>query len=135
MTPEEFFDRMRRQWLGDLGPLAADHLTDDVVIEFPFAPPGRPTRIDGREAFRAFADPQRAALPIRVDACEARAFHRTADPSTFIVEYTLTATHKLSGEQATTGFIAVITLRGDQVARWREYQDTAAMARALAPAP
>ena len=132
MTPEEFFDRMRREWLGPLGPLTGDHLADDVVIEFPFAAPGRPSRIEGRAAGEAFAHPQRAALPIRVDACEARAFHQTQDPQTFILEYALTATHTPSNHQATANFIAVLTLRDDKIVTWREYQDTAAMTRALA---
>ena len=134
MTPEEFFDRMKQQWLGPLGPLAGDHLADDVVIEFPFAAPGRPARIEGRAQFTAFANPERAALPIRMDACSARAFHQTTDPDTFIIEYALTATHTTTGHQATANFIAVLTMRDDKIVRWREYQDTAAMTRALAAA-
>jgi uncharacterized protein len=134
MTPEEFFDRMKQQWLGPIGPLDDEHLADDVVVEFPFAAPGRPSRIEGRARFAAFADPQRAALPIRIDACDATAFHQTLDPGTFIVEYELTATHLRSGKRATAAFIAVLTLRDDKVVLWREYQDTAAMTRAMAAA-
>jgi len=49
-----------------------------------------------------------------------------------VLEYALTATHTVSGHRATANFIAVLTLRDDKVVLWREYQDTAAMARALA---
>ena len=67
-----------------------------------------------------------------MDACDLRAVHRTTVPETFILEYALTATHATTGHQATAAFIAVLTTRGDQIAGWREYQDTAAMTRALA---
>jgi ketosteroid isomerase-like protein len=134
MTPEEFFDRMKQQWLGPLGPLADDHLAEDVVIEFPFAAPGRPSRIEGRAEFAAFANPERAALPIQVEGAELRAAHRTTAPDTFIIEYALTATHGVSGRRATANFIAVLTMRDDKIVLWREYQDTAAMGRALAAA-
>ncbi|MFG1604498.1 nuclear transport factor 2 family protein [Actinoplanes sp. NPDC049265] len=129
MTPHEIFEAMRDQWLA--GTLTGSHLADDVVVEWPFAAPGRPTRIEGKEAFLAFAGPARSAQPLRVDACDIRAIHDTTDPATVIVEYSLTAT--AGGRQATAGFITVLTVRDDRITHLREYQDTLKMLAAMTP--
>jgi uncharacterized protein len=43
--PKDVFASMRRQWLNATSEfLSDDALADDVVIEMPFAPPGRPRR-------------------------------------------------------------------------------------------
>jgi hypothetical protein len=39
-------------------------LTDDVVVETPFAPPGHPTRIGGKLPRLDFASSQRAAVGV-----------------------------------------------------------------------
>ena len=133
MTPHEAFDSMRDQWLTGPGALSGDGLADDVVVEWPFAAPGRPRRIEGREAFLAFAGPERAALPLRIDACDVRAVHDTTDPATIVVEYSLTATALATGRRATAGFITVLTVHDGKVTLLREYQDTMKMAAALSP--
>jgi ketosteroid isomerase-like protein len=102
-----------------------------VVIEIPFAPPGRPNRFVGRQEFLAYANPQRAAMPIRIDSYETLAVHETADPDTIVVEYELTGTHLLTNKQATAGFIGVLTVADGKIKRWREYQNTLAMMQAL----
>jgi ketosteroid isomerase-like protein len=128
MTPHQIFDDMRDQWLAG-GTLTGSRLADDVVVEWPFAAPGRPSRIEGKEAFLAFAGPSRAALRLRVDACDIRAVHDTTDPATVIFEYSLTAT--ANGEQATADFITVLTVHNGLVTHLREYQDTLRMTAAL----
>ena len=40
-----------------------DLCTDDVVFEFPFAPPGRPSRVEGKQALGEYL----AAIPSRVE--------------------------------------------------------------------
>ena len=131
MTPYEVFQSMRDQWLHAPGELPGDHLADDVVVEWPFAAPGRPARIEGRERFLAFAGPERAALPLRIDACDVRTVHATTDPGTIVVEYSLTATALATSRQATAGFITVLTVRDGKVTHLREYQDTMRMAAAM----
>lgn len=131
MSPIQLFERARDQWLGRPGPISGEDLADDVVVEWPFAAPGLPSRIEGREAFLAFANPQRAALPFRIDDCTTTAVHETRDPATILVEYTLSGTVLPSGRRAAAGFVAVITAHDGRITRWREYQDTAAMAAAL----
>lgn len=129
--PREVFQRIQQQWLGQPGALAGDDLTEDVVVEFPFAAPGRPQRFEGRQQFLDFANPQRAVLPVRFDACETRAIHETADGNTLVVEYELTGTSTKTNQQTTAAFVAVLTFREGRIAHWREYQNTLALAQAL----
>jgi uncharacterized protein len=130
-TPRDVFRRMQQRWLGHPAPLAGDDLAEDVIIEFPFAPPGRPRRFEGRQQFLDFANPQRAAFPVHIDACRTVAIHETADPDTIIVEYELTGTSTNTNRQSTAGFVAVLRVRDGRVALWREYQNTLAMQEAL----
>ncbi|MFI5841835.1 nuclear transport factor 2 family protein [Catenuloplanes sp. NPDC051500] len=124
MTPREIFARMQQEWFGRSGPLTGDLLADDVIMEMPF---GNPARIEGRDAWLAFANPARAAFPVRIDECHVTAIHDTTDPDTIVVEYELTGT--AAGRQGTAPFIAVLTVRDGRIARWREYQNPMAMAR------
>ncbi|WP_106396487.1 nuclear transport factor 2 family protein [Actinocorallia populi] len=125
-TPRDVFEHMRRQWLGPVPGPHADLLADDVVIETPFAPPGRPSRIQGREAFLAYAGPQRAALPVRFEAVDVLAVHDTADPEVIVVEYTITGA--LGEHRATAPFIGVLRARDGLITHWREYQNPLALA-------
>ncbi|MEV4620335.1 nuclear transport factor 2 family protein [Asanoa sp. NPDC049573] len=130
-TPRDLFEQMRQHWFGGVAPLTGDLLAEDVVIETPFAA-GGPHRIEGRQQFLDFANPQRAAFPVRFDACHTTAIHDTTDPDTIIVEYELTGTSTTTARQATAAFIAVLTARNGKIARWREYQNTLAIQQALA---
>jgi ketosteroid isomerase-like protein len=131
-TPRELFQQMQREWFGQPAALTGDFLADDVVIEAPFAPPGRPNRFEGKQQFLDFANPQRAAFPVRIDACRTIAIHETTDPNTIVVEYELTGTATPTNRQATAAFIGILTARDGKVARWREYQNTMAIQQALA---
>jgi len=130
-TPRDMFQRMRR-WFEQPGALTGELLADDVVIESPFAPPGRPTRFEGKQQWLDYANPERAAFPVRIEACRTRAIHDTTDPDTIVVEYELTGTSSRTDQRATAAFIGVLTVRDGKIALWREYQDTMALQRALA---
>ena len=131
-TPREVFQRMQQQWFGEPAPLTGDLLTEDVVVETPFSPAGSPNRrIEGRQRFLEVINPQRAAFPVRFDGCRTLAVHDTTDPDTIVVEYELTGTSPVTDRPATARFIGVLTTRDGKIARWREYQDRAAIAQAL----
>lgn len=131
-TPREVFDHMQLQWLDDGAGTLGDLLADDAVVEMPFAAAG-PTRIQGRQQFLDFAAPQRAALPVRFEAVENVVVHDTADPEVIVVEYELHGTVTTTGRRVSAPFIGVLRVRGGRIAHWREYQDSAAIARALQP--
>jgi uncharacterized protein len=136
MGPREVFARMREQWLDNTVNHPMDSLlADDAVIETPFAPPGRPRRIEGREEFRALAGAGRAALPVRFEECRVTAIYDTADPEVIVVEYELAGTVTTTGHRAAAPFIGVLRVRDGQVTGWREYQDAVAIAHALGQLP
>jgi ketosteroid isomerase-like protein len=134
LDPRAAFDRMRRHWLEGAAGFQAEDLAQDVVIETPFSPPGA-RRIEGRDNWLAFAEPRRAALPVRFDDCREIAIHQTADPEMIIAEYELTATLTSTGQRSSAAFIAVLKVRDGKTVLWREYQNVLAMSLALGTLP
>ncbi|MEV6346649.1 nuclear transport factor 2 family protein [Actinoplanes sp. NPDC051851] len=132
MTPHQIFDRMRAEWLSGAPTYDGAMLADDVVTELPFAPPGRPTRLEGKQAVIELARAGRASFPVRFDDCRDVVIHETADPDVIIVEYELVGTHTATGVQSSAPFIGVLRTRDGLLAGWREYQHTMAIAAALA---
>ncbi|MCZ7422504.1 nuclear transport factor 2 family protein [Verrucosispora sp. WMMA2121] len=134
MTPSEIFDSMRARWLADLSTWEADTLADDVVIETPFAVPGRPTRIEGRQSVLEYTQAGRAAFPVRFHDCRNVVVHETGDPDVIVVEYELVGTHTATGVTASAPFIGVLRTSHGKLAQWREYQHTLAIAEAVGQA-
>ena len=131
MTPTEIFADMRARWLTDRPTFAADLLADDVVLETPFAAPGRPTRIEGKQQVLEFTRNGQAAFPVRFDDCRDVVVHETADAEVIVVEYVLVGTPTATGVVASAPFIGVLQTRNGELARWREYQHTLAIAQAV----
>lgn len=132
MTPSEIFDLMRARWLAGAATFDADLVTEDVVIETPFAAPGRPTRTEGKRQVLEYTEAGRAAFPVKFEDCRNVIVHETADPDVIVVEYELVGTHTRTGVRASAPFIGVLRARGGKLAHWREYQHTLAIAEALA---
>jgi ketosteroid isomerase-like protein len=130
MTPSEIFDRMRTHWLDGRATFDAGLLTEDVVIETPFAAPGRARRIEGRQRVLDYTEAGRKAFPVRFDDCRDVVVHETADPQVIVVEYELVGTHTRTGVTACAPFIGVLRTRDGKLAHWREYQHTLAIAEA-----
>jgi uncharacterized protein len=129
--PREAFERFRDRLLeGSAAGLDASLLADDCVIEAPFAPPGVPRRIQGRDAFAAWAAPRRQALVgrIRFTAVRDVVVHETTDPQVAVVEYEVEAVREADGLRAAAPFAVVVGVRDGRIVLWREYQDPAAMA-------
>jgi uncharacterized protein len=129
--PHEVFEQMRRQWLAGDGVPGADLMADDVVVELPFASPGRPSRFEGREQFLAYAGPLQAVFPVRFDDVRDVVLHDTGDPEVIVVEYELAGTVTHTGHRAAAPFIGVLRVRDGKIAQWREYQNVPAIAAAV----
>ncbi|GAA2667478.1 nuclear transport factor 2 family protein [Actinoplanes palleronii] len=132
MTPQQIFARMRERWLAGEPTYDGDMLAEDVVVETPFAAPGRATRTEGRERVLEQTRVGRAGFPVRFDDCRNVVVHETADPDVIIVEYELAGTHLGTGVRASAPFIGVLRTRDGLLVGWREYQHTMAIAAALA---
>ncbi|MEV4496265.1 nuclear transport factor 2 family protein [Micromonospora arborensis] len=134
MTPRAIFESMRAQWLANQPTYVADLLADDVVIETPFAAPGRPTRTEGKRRVLDYTQGSRAVFPVRFDDCRNVIVHETTDPEVIVVEYELVGTHTTTGATASAPFIGVLRTRDGKLAHWREYQHTLAIAQAVGQA-
>jgi ketosteroid isomerase-like protein len=131
-SPHELFERFQRNVLSNASAGLTDDLTaEDIVVEWPFNPPGRPRRIHGRAAFQALAEQGRASLPVRFEAFRNVVVHQTTDPEVIVVEYDLTGTVTTTGRSATLPFVQVLKVSDGQFVHVREYQNILAMAEAL----
>ncbi|GII51894.1 hypothetical protein Pth03_02830 [Planotetraspora thailandica] len=131
LTPRDAFTQWQQSILSGSAGTGGVPLADDVVVEWPFNPPERPRRIDGRAAFEAVARAGRAALPVRFEEFSDVVVHETSDPEVVVAEYRLGGTVLATGRRASAPFILVLRVRDGQIVHVREYQDVAAMERAL----
>jgi ketosteroid isomerase-like protein len=102
----------------------------DAVHEFPFAPPGVPSRMEGRDAIMGFITTFWSTSPLRYESYRTIAIHGTADPDTIVVE------QEVQGTSSTTGpfvlpNIMVLKARHGQIAHLRDYANLLAVEEAI----
>jgi uncharacterized protein len=126
MTPRQAFERIKQSTLTK-DPDYPNLYAENGVHELPFASPGRPRRIEGRENIRAFFNRAIGVTPLEFKEFRNVRIHDTADPDTIICEYDLAGVVVKSGEPFTLSYILVITVRDGELALVRDYMDTMAM--------
>jgi ketosteroid isomerase-like protein len=96
-----------------------DLCSDDVVFEFPFAPPGRPVRVEGKQALGEYL----AAVPSRVefDRLSNLETHQTLNPDVAIFEVTAAGRVKDTGAPYEMSYVVVLTVRDGRIAHYRDY--------------
>lgn len=99
------------------------------VIEFPFAPPGYPPRVDGRAAVHEYLRGYPDLFDVREIAD--RVVHRTVDPEVVIAEFTASGTVVATGRPYRLRYIAVITVRAGEIRHYRDYWNPLAAAEAM----
>lgn len=101
----------------------------DGVMEFPFATPGSTTRLVGHAQLHDYLD----NYPDHIDlhAINDLEVHQSTDPSVVIVEFGAEGVVVHSGRPYRLRYIAVITIRNGQIARYRDYWSPQAVAEAL----
>ena len=118
-TPGEVFSKaMTAICAGDLEGWLAQ-CTDDIVVEFPFTPPGRPQRVEGKEAVRQYL----TAYPgqIEFDAVTNLEVHQTVDPDTAVIEMTATGRVKATGAPYAMSYVVVLKTVDGRMALYRDY--------------
>jgi ketosteroid isomerase-like protein len=103
---------------GDVDALLAQ-CVDDVVFEFPFAPDGRPRRVEGKPALADYLKGISGRLS--VEGAPNLEMHETVNPDVAIVEMTLTGTVRATGAQYEQSYVSVLTVRDGLVVRYRDY--------------
>ncbi|KTE02770.1 hypothetical protein ATE68_06920 [Sphingopyxis sp. H038] len=124
---------MLRKALGDrLAPEAAtflDMLADDGVMEFPYAPPGLATRLDGKAAIAQHLEG--LADMIAFDRMSEPTVHATTDPDVTIVEVEGFGRGVTTGESYDQRHISVIQTDAGRIVHYRDYWNPLVVVRAL----
>ncbi|MEU9182916.1 nuclear transport factor 2 family protein [Streptomyces sp. NPDC048550] len=88
-------------------------------MEFPFAPPGWPGRLEGREAIAAYMRDYPDHIDLH-DFPELR-IHETTDPGTIVVEMRGVGRVVATGSPFDMTYIAVVTVQNGQFTSYRDY--------------
>ncbi|MGW6735933.1 nuclear transport factor 2 family protein [Streptomyces sp. NPDC055013] len=92
---------------------------DDGVMEFPFAPPDWPERLEGREAVAAYM----RDYPDHIDlhGFPDLRIHETTDAGTFVVEMRGVGRMVATGGPFDMTYIAVVTVQDGRFTSYRDY--------------
>ncbi|KAB8185470.1 nuclear transport factor 2 family protein [Microbispora catharanthi] len=129
-SPRDVLARRRALILdGDLDGFA-DLFAPDGVIELPFAPPGMPVRVEGREAIRDFSSGQ-ATAALRIEDMWTTSVYETTDPEVLVVELETRALVTATGAPYQARSVQVFRIRDGQILLLRDYWNPMGLADAL----
>jgi hypothetical protein len=130
LTPREVAEQVRKMVAGE-GVVFADLFAAEGVLAYPFAPPGQPRELRGRDAIRAYfaAIGQSRALftMAGVDAVS----WQTDDPEVVVTQITHHGTSQVTGAPYEFTALGVIRVRDGMIVRYEDYMDPIALARLL----
>ena len=111
----------------------AELWAEDGIIEYPFAAPGAPTRVEGREEVRRYM----SRYPEMADIKEfpSVTVHRTQDPEVIIAEFVARGIAVRTGEPYEMRYVAVVTVRDESIVSYRDYWSPLMGAAALGELP
>jgi ketosteroid isomerase-like protein len=129
-TPREVAEEVRKMVAGE-GVVFADLFAPDGVLAYPFAMPGQPAKLRGRDAIREyFSGMERARGAFILEGVDA-VVRETDDPEVVVTEITHHGTSALTGEPYRHLALGVIRVRGGEIVRYDDYMDPIAVARLL----
>ncbi len=102
---------------------------EDGVVEFPFAAPGYPAKLEGRAAVAEYLRDYPNILDIR--EIPQSVMHQTVDPDVVVVEFEAAGVVVSTGAPYRMSYIAVITVRNNEIQRYRDYWSPLAAAELL----
>ncbi|MEU6646419.1 nuclear transport factor 2 family protein [Saccharomonospora sp. NPDC046836] len=130
----EMFDRLLPMFLDkDLAGFA-DLFAEDGVHELPFAPPGVPGRIQGRENIRAYLTAI-IETPLMHKEFQSVTVYETQNPEVAIAEFDAHGVVTTSGRPYVMRYLQILQVSGGQIALWRDYWNPAEGARLLGTEP
>jgi ketosteroid isomerase-like protein len=104
----------------------------NVVVEFPFAPDGSPSKIDGREAIYEYL----RNYPSIIDIKEITAYkiYGTDDPNTAIADWSVNGRVISNGNPYIMSYATFATVRNGLIVKYKEYWNAMAFLKALSGA-
>ncbi|MDC0743034.1 nuclear transport factor 2 family protein [Polyangium mundeleinium] len=92
---------------------------DDAVVEFPYAPPGLPARLEGKAAIDAYFRPTPQTFAGLTFSDVRR--YVTTDPDVALAEVHGTAQIPATGKRYEQDYIMVLRTRAGKIVHYREY--------------
>ncbi|MBO0804322.1 MAG: nuclear transport factor 2 family protein [Nocardiopsaceae bacterium] len=129
-TPREVAEEVRAMVAGE-GPVFADLFAADGVLAYPFAVPGQPPELRGREEIRAFFSGMGKARELFDIEGVDQVIRETDDPEVVVTEITHHGRSKVTGDPYRHLALGVIRVRGGEIVRYDDYMDPIAVARLL----
>ena len=124
LTPREVFGLKQERMVRLDTHGQAELFAESGVLEIPFAPPGVPNRIVGREAIRAVTSAA-VATALRgqreADGHHNEVVHETTDPEVIVAEFTARTRDRVTGETYEAAYIQVLRIRDGQIVLFRDY--------------
>ena len=130
LSPREVAEQVRKMVAGE-GVAFADLFAADGVLAYPFAPPGRPPELRGRDAIRAFFGGLGRSRELFTMAGVDAVTWQTDDPEVVITQITHHGTSHVAGAPYQFTALGVIRVRDGMIARYEDYMDPIALARLL----
>jgi ketosteroid isomerase-like protein len=130
LTPRQIADQVRKMVAGE-GVVFADLFAADGVLTYPFAPPGQPPELRGRDAIRAYFSGLGQSRELFVmEGVDAETWE-TGDPNVVITQITHHGQSSVTGGPYRFTALGVIRVRDGEIVRYDDYMDPIALARLL----
>jgi uncharacterized protein len=130
-SPREVAELVRRMVAGDAEVDFADLFAADGVMAYPFAPPGRPGELRGRDAIREyFAAARQSRDLLDIEGVDL-VVRETDDPEVVVTEITHHGYSKATEQPYRFTALGVVRVRDGQIVHYDDYMDAIAMARLL----
>jgi hypothetical protein len=105
---------------------------DDVVAEFPFAPEGSPTHLEGREALYEYLRNYPSVIDVR--SIPNLRIYSTEDPNVAIAEWSSSGEVLTNGNPYEMSYATFVTFRDGLIVNYREYWNPLAFMQAMSGA-
>jgi uncharacterized protein len=129
-SPREVAEQVRRMVAGE-DVVFADLFAEDAVFTYPFAPPGQPGALAGREAIRNFFGSRGEARSLfRMDGVDA-VIRETDDPEVVVAEIRHHGWSHVTNAPYEHTALGVIRVRDGLIIRYDDYMNPIALAQLL----
>jgi hypothetical protein len=130
LTPREVAEQVRKMVAGE-GVVFADLFAADGVLVYPFAPPGHPRELRGRDAIRDYFARVGSARALFTMAGVDALTWQTDDPEVAVTQITHHGTSHVTGEPYRLTALGVFRVRDGMIVHYEDYMDPIALARLL----
>lgn len=127
-SPREIAGQVRKMVAGE-GVTFADLFAAGGVLAYPFAMPGQPPELRGRDAIRAYFTAAQGARGLFTMRDVTARVWETDDPDVVITTITHHGTSAVTGAPYRFTALGVIRVRDGEIARYDDYMDPIALAR------